>query len=321
MTLFSTQTGRLGKVKQAACVSRQRKKGGGHRKRDRLPRKKVPNIPPGPLLFKDGILTILMERSYLAGGLIIILLGTIITITVSARSSSFSLPPSAREIAPGLFKLGTALHKGSVVEGYAFVDYRVGAARPGGGKPGGNTCFAFLARDTKWKVAEPYVVNPANTEGLDAAFVTSNIAADIGKWEAAAGKNILGDGNITNDLLVADTNSPDNQNEVYFGDIDDPGAIAVTIVWGIFSGPSNQRTLVEWDQVYDQIEFNWSSAGATGEMDFENIATHELGHAVGMSHPSDSCIEETMYRFASAGETKKRDLNTGDIAGIKNLYK
>ena len=56
-------------------------------------------------------------------------------------------------------------------------------------------------------------------------------------------------------------------------------------------------------------------------MDFENIATHELGHAMGMAHPADSCTEETMYRFASSGETKKRTLNAGDIAGIKGLYK
>ena len=55
-------------------------------------------------------------------------------------------------------------------------------------------------------------------------------------------------------------------------------------------------------------------------MDFENIATHELGHSVGMGHPADECTEETMYRFASEGETKKRDLNAGDIAGVNQLY-
>jgi len=32
------------------------------------------------------------------------------------------------------------------------------------------------------------------------------------------------------------------------------------------------------------------------------------------------CTEETMYRFATEGETKKRTLNTGDITGIKKLY-
>ncbi|MFN2432064.1 MAG: matrixin family metalloprotease [Gemmatimonadota bacterium] len=50
------------------------------------------------------------------------------------------------------------------------------------------------------------------------------------------------------------------------------------------------------------------------------MVVHELGHAMGMGHPSDSCTEETMYRFATEGETKKRDLFTGDIAKINDLY-
>ena len=55
-------------------------------------------------------------------------------------------------------------------------------------------------------------------------------------------------------------------------------------------------------------------------MDFENIAQHELGHSIGMGHPSDSCTEETMYRFAETGETKKQTLEAGDIAGVNDLY-
>ena len=55
-------------------------------------------------------------------------------------------------------------------------------------------------------------------------------------------------------------------------------------------------------------------------MDFDNIATHEVGHAVGMGHPGDSCTEETRYRFAGTEETKKRTLFDGDKAGIAALY-
>ena len=98
------------------------------------------------------------------------------------------------------------------------------------------------------------------------------------------------------------------------------GAIAVTIVWGIFRGPPNGRELVEWDQIYDDADFNWSATVEAVKMDFEIIAMHELGHSVGMAHPSDSCTEETMYRFADFGETNKRTLELGDITGVKKLY-
>lgn len=240
---------------------------------------------------------------------------------------SVKVPPNAVKVAENVYSLGKAKDvTGKVVEGFMIIHPgpKKESAKPlgaGGGKGGEPKCFAFLASGAKWKSIEPWVVNPANTEGLQGNFVLTNLDSDIQKWEDTSGKNILGDGTSTSNTLVADTASPDGSNEVYFGDVGSAGSIAVTIVWGIFSGSPSQRQLVEWDQVYDQVDFNWSAAGEAGMMDFENIATHEIGHSVGMGHPSDDCTEETMYRFADFGETKKRDLNAGDIAGIKALYK
>jgi hypothetical protein len=57
-------------------------------------------------------------------------------------------------------------------------------------------------------------------------------------------------------------------------------------------------------------------------MDFENIATHELGHSVGLGDlDEDRCSDQTMYGYADYGETNKRDLEAGDIKGISELYK
>jgi len=77
---------------------------------------------------------------------------------------------------------------------------------------------------------------------------------------------------------------------------------------------------VEWNQVYDEGSFDWSLTGEPGKMDLENIAQHEMGHSLGMNHPSSDCTEETMFASASNGETKKRDLFNGDITGISKLY-
>ena len=86
--------------------------------------------------------------------------------------------------------------------------------------------------------------------------------------------------------------------------------------------------LVEWDQVYSN-KFDWSldcevegeGEDCTNKMDFQNIATHELGHAVGMGDLyTDPCSEQTMYGYATNGETKKRTLESGDITGLNILY-
>lgn len=259
----------------------------------------------------------------------------------SSANVPFELPGNANEVAPGVFSLGSAVdpETGKVVEGYAIVHPREnfhhrnghGGGPGGGGDNGGggnnkgggdNKCYAEIAKGAVWKVAENWSVNPSNTEGLAGDFVLSRLVLAIDEWEQAVegGANIFGDGFVTLEPLVADTVAPDRANEVYFGDVATENAIAVTITWGFFSGPPGQRELVEWDMVFDQADFDWSGDGSPGTMDFENIAQHELGHALGLSHPDDSCTEETMFRFASEGETKKRTLNAGDIAGVNHLY-
>lgn len=250
--------------------------------------------------------------------LFIVLLGFAFVQQVKAGvQKTLTLPAAAAHA--DVISLGTAKdpQSGKVVTGYAFIHRKDSAAK----KSGSSSCYTYLSRGAKWKSVEPWVVNPTNTRGLLPDFVEGNLAGDIAKWENAAGIAMLGSGSITSETLIADTLAPDGVNEVYFAPIDNPGVIAVTIVWGIFSGPMPGRELVEWDQVYDDVHFDWSSSGEPAKMDFENIATHELGHSVGMGDLYTSgCTQETMYGYASEGETIKRDLHTGDITGISQLY-
>ncbi|MHA2038876.1 MAG: matrixin family metalloprotease [Promethearchaeota archaeon] len=295
---------------------------------------------------------------------IIVLIVTIAAPNLDAKSvkasrlgnTTVSIPDHAIEVIPGkVFWLGTATEKGRLVEGYAIIHPKKGLARPtgcnndgkcqgwedptcgdcsgGGGTSGTSTCYGFIAKGAKWKTIEDYIVDPANGAGLNDTFISSNLAADIDKWEDAADgtmndsyiMDIIGD-EITGTVDGADLISPDDKNEVLFGDIDDPVAIAVTVVWGIFRGPPAGRELVEWDMVYDDWDFDWSedceSYDCTNKMDFENIATHELGHTFGLADLyEDACSEETMYGYAVDGETSKRTLEAGDITGVFELYK
>ncbi len=237
------------------------------------------------------------------------------------------VPSSASEVAQDVFYLGKAVHKGRVVEGYAFVKYSKDEgsanAENGVGKVSSSIassqCYGFLG-NAKWRSVEPYLIKPVNKRGMDQSEVRNAVARSIGRWESAAGVNILG-AETAGFVDGADTLRPDGKNEVLFGDVRPRGAIAITIVWGVFNGPLYQRRIVEWDQVYDHVDFDWSTTGQPGKMDFENIAMHELGHAVGMRDLYDSsCAEQTMYGYAGYGETKKRSLDIGDINGIRELY-
>lgn len=59
-----------------------------------------------------------------------------------------------------------------------------------------------------------------------------------------------------------------------------------------------------------------SASGNT--FDLQNIATHEIGHAMNLGHVSDRL--QSMYPTSFAGETLKRSLGNGDKLGIKTLY-
>jgi hypothetical protein len=238
----------------------------------------------------------------------------------------FELPPQASQVAKDIFSLGSVVQDGGVIEGFMFIHRRTGEARPpgvGGGGGGGttSTCYALMASGARWKTTENYILDSTNSNGMSDAIVAGVIQQATTVWDEQTSRSVFGS-RVAGTIDGADTSAPDNKNEVYFAFISDPNVIAVTIVWGRFSGPAALRELVEWDQVYDDTEFVFGDADVnTGVMDMLSIAAHEVGHAAGMNHPADSCTEETMYRYAGAGETKKRDLNAGDIAGIKTLYK
>jgi len=267
----------------------------------------------------------------------------VVGVNPSKGKATVTIPARAIEVAPGIFSLGTAMDNGKIVEGYAMVKYKKDFAKPGticGNnicEPGENankcpedcadepeepdtsSCYSFLSKGAKWKTVEQYIVDSANTRGLDGTFIQNNVATDIVKWETAAGVNILGD-EIAGIVDGADMASPDNKNELYFADIDHEGAIAVAIIWGVFGGPPPSRELVEWDMIFDDVDFDWG-VGEAGKMDFENIATHELGHSVGMGDLyTTECSEVTMYGYASYAETKKQTLEAVDITGIRKLY-
>lgn len=222
---------------------------------------------------------------------------------------------------------------GELAQGYALIHYKneTPKANSGGKISPSNSCYGYLFNGAKWTVAEPWIVNPLNNDGLLASDVYRIINNGVNKWEDATdglignkkGVNIFGVGTTTNLELAADWTSMDDRNEVYFADIEDPNTIAVTVIWGVGDGLLRNRKLYEWDQIYDDNTWEWSadSLGVINKMDFDNIATHELGHSAGMGDLYDNtCINETMFGYAGNSEVNKRDLFGGDIFGINKLY-
>ena len=234
------------------------------------------------------------------------------------------VPAYAVKLAPGIFSLGSNTDiDGTVVEGFMFIDDRKANSHKPSHNPGekgdksgrdSSTCYSLFAKGAKWKTTEPYITSNEAGNEINLALTETS----LNTWDSEVSFNIFGTG-VSGVTDGADDVAPDGKNEVMFEDLGTTNTIAYTIVWGVFGGPPQGRKLVEWDAVFNS-DYDWSETGEANKMDYQNIATHEFGHALGLGHPDSTCTEETMYAFASFGETKKQTLEAGDITGVNKLY-
>lgn len=212
-----------------------------------------------------------------------------------------------------------------------FIHYRKGFGKPEGTPGNGpppkeedhSDHYALLG--AKWKETAIIYIDPDNPQSLTEEFIVSVIQISAEEWDDGAYSGWGGvDVNLFDGYIIIhdgtfDTDSPDGRNEILFGDYPQEGVIAVTVVWGYFSGPPWQREIIEFDIMFD-TDYTWGNATADPTvMDLQNIATHELGHGAGLDDIYN-CELETMYGYSYYGETIKRDLYIGDIAGITELY-
>lgn len=209
------------------------------------------------------------------------------------------------------------------LEKIVFIHYKKGAKPPwvGGGKPKGPSCYDFLGRGVKWQnLSVNYVIDPDNPNRLSNSFVTGTIVAATEEWDSHTASDLFGTYSVDYSSSW-DSDVPDGRNELLFGNYPEAGVIAVTVVWGYFSGPPQTRKIVEFDILFDT---DWTWGDATKDptkMDLQNIATHELGHGVGLDDVYETaCVEVTMYGYSDYGETIKRTLEPPDIKGLQTLY-
>lgn len=183
------------------------------------------------------------------------------------------------------------------------------------------TCYEVLGRSVKWEnLPIKYIINPLNLDGLSVDFIIDAISSATGEWNLHAKDRIFGDYSIESSATW-DFDIPDGRNEIVFGYYPMKDTISITLVWGCFSGPPSSRKIIEFDILFN-ITYVWGDATKdSSRMDLQNIAVHELGHAVGLADLYEpACSEETMYGYSSKGKTIKRDLNDSDINGLQNIY-
>jgi hypothetical protein len=210
------------------------------------------------------------------------------------------------------------------LEKIEFIHYKKDFARSPAKAPKPPSCYKFLTpTKVRWQALPVnYVINPKNPQNLTEDFVTSAVSTSAETWDAATSKELM------NDVYKVDYSATygvqDYVNAITFGNYPTAGVIAVTTVW---YNPAT-KAIVEFDIMFD-TDWTWGDADPNNDgivdnptvMDLQNIATHELGHGVGLADVYDSvCSYVTMYGYSDYGEIQKRTLETPDITGLQTLY-
>ena len=207
-----------------------------------------------------------------------------------------------------------AIDNSPALERVIFIHYKKDFTKPDnpGKTSGGTSCFGFLSKGAKLKAVEDLVIHP----DLNLPAVLNSVQ----EWDANTSTTLFG--NYTVDATANwDSATPDGRNEFSFGNYSQSGVIAVTVAWGNFSGPISSRSISEFDIMFN-TDYSWGDAETNPAlMDIQNIATHEIGHGVGLADIyQTACFQVTMYGYSDYGETDKRTLQAPDIKGLQALY-
>lgn len=186
---------------------------------------------------------------------------------------------------------------------------------PGNSGQGSKTESCYKLMGVKWKESPVnYVINSTNS-GLSTTSVALAISASAETWDNNTSLNLFNNTYVMDDTAVYGVQN--FENALDFGSYGDSNVIAVTSTWYTPRG----KQIVEFDILFN-TSFNWGDAAINPSlMDLRNIATHEIGHGIGLSDIySGTCSAVTMYGYSTEGEINKRTLEQPDIIGLQRIY-
>lgn len=165
----------------------------------------------------------------------------------------------------------------------------------------------------RWN-APAFALQIGDADPVGAAALRTAVAAAAKAWSAVgAGPEIQ-----LRDAPAPSAAKLDGVNAVFF--VTDrwpsrPEKLALTYA----HVDARTREILEVDIALNAAHHRFATEESSRAFDLQNVLTHELGHALGLSHNQEA-PEATMFPRIRAGERDKRDLAPPDESALLSLY-
>jgi hypothetical protein len=222
------------------------------------------------------------------------------------------------------------------------LSYGEAAAVPSGGYTSSYelTKDPDTGRNLKWTQNDPQIqlyYNPNNVpSGLTSTEASGAIAAAANTWDNTVAQNLFID---TNTVKVDSSKVVDNP----YSSTPETDGYNVNAWWAL-SGDTlglsrywynpgsvvdGYESLIESDVWYNKDKSwttDWNTAVSTAKIDLQSVATHELGHSIGMGDiyypvlPSTDPRTKDYEQVMNLYDAPQRTLGNGDRTGVQTLY-
>jgi hypothetical protein len=91
------------------------------------------------------------------------------------------------------------------------------------------------------------------------------------------------------------------------------GTVAITPLWFYGSG-----AISDADILFNGSGFQFTTSATPGRFDVQDVATHELGHLLGLDHTG--VAGATMFPYVDTSVILHRSLSSDDVAGMRDAY-
>jgi uncharacterized protein (TIGR03437 family) len=164
-----------------------------------------------------------------------------------------------------------------------------------------------------------YRLDSAGSDDIPFPQVEASITASFRSWENIPTSTIAFQRGPN---FTSDKNDLDGAFDIFWtenstivdGGADISGALAVSFI----RSSTQTGEIIDLFIVFNGNEVTWATNGRPGAFDVQQVATHEIGHCIGLDHSPNAAA--TMFPRTGDGQVAARTLSTDDQIAVSVIY-